>query len=220
MKAAIVHFTDQSNIRPIYYQKQLKALEDFASSKGFNGVDVFCDKSLHRCERPEYDRFLKHADEYDALFCKDFYHLSKNTMKCVSTIKELRDQHGVVVYTMENGYYIDEEEPLSKTLKVATYHTHYPNDNEYELDMDILRLFARKKTNWEVVDQYSDIIRKKNDYEQVQLQELLKNKEKFDLVLVHNMQNLHWRTANFFRIRESLAMDIYSLQTGYLKYTH
>ena len=43
-------------------------------------------------------------------------------------------------------------------------------------------------------------------------------RDKYDILLVHNLNDIHWRTANFFRIREQLHMDIYSLQEGLLKY--
>ena len=46
-KAAIYHFTDQSEKRPGVYKKQLKILYDYAISLGFSVEDVFCDMDLH-----------------------------------------------------------------------------------------------------------------------------------------------------------------------------
>ena len=56
------------------------------------------------------------------------------------------------------------------------------------------------------------------DGEQIQLMELIKNKDNYDLLLVHNLNDVHWRTANFCKVREQLHLDIYSLQEGFLKY--
>lgn len=91
-KAAIYHFTDGSEIRPIVNEKQLNILKDFAASLGFTDVEIFCDKSLLRCERLEFDRFLSCASQFDALITKDFYHISKNTGKCMSLMQDLREK--------------------------------------------------------------------------------------------------------------------------------
>ena len=89
---------------------------------------------------------------------------------------------------------------------------------EVLVNNDILKLFANKKTRWTVIDQYFDYSEHQNDGEQKQLMELIKNKDKYDLLLVHNLNDVHWRTANFCEIREQLQLDIYSLQEGFLKY--
>ena len=83
---------------------------------------------------------------------------------------------------------------------------------------DILKLFIDKETAWTLTDQYYDRSLRQKDGEQVQLTKLLDNKDKFDLLLVHNLNDLHWRTSNFCKIREILGIDIYSLQEGFLKY--
>lgn len=83
---------------------------------------------------------------------------------------------------------------------------------------DILTLYARKKTNWTVVDQYFDESEHQNSGEQKQLMNLLENRNKYNLLLIHNLNDIHWRTANFCKIREQLKIDIYSLQEGFLKY--
>ena len=76
-KAAIYHFTDKSAHRPKIYRDQLNALKAYAASVGFDVVDVFCDMSLKRFERTEFDRFLSCSEQYDALITKDFYHISR-----------------------------------------------------------------------------------------------------------------------------------------------
>ena len=219
--AAIYHFTDGSEKRPIVNQKQLNMLEQFAISQGFSVGEIYCDKSLLKCEQSEFDRFMADIDKYDVLVTKDFYHISKNTMKCMSVMKNLRDK-GIQIHSIENGSFSWEEAPFNKPLRVATYCCRFGTPNEMKqiipVHNDILKLFADKKTQWTVIDQYFDESEQQNDGEQKQLMELIKNKDKYDLLLVHNLNDVHWRTANFCKVREQLHLDIYSLQEGFLKY--
>lgn len=221
MNAAIYHFTDHSEKRPSIYKEQLRILQEFAISKGFNVTEIFCDKSLLRCERSEFDRFLSCCDMFDVLITKDFYHISKNTMKCMSIMHELREK-GIQIYTLENGHFSWENAPFEKPLKIATYCCRFGTANEMHeiipVQNDILTLYARKKTNWTVVDQYFDESEHQNSGEQIQLMNLLENRNKYNLLLIHNLNDIHWRTANFCKIREQLKIDIYSLQEGFLKY--
>lgn len=219
--AAIYHFTNGSKKRPIVKQKQLNILEQFAISQGFSVGEIYCDRSLLKCEQSEFDRFMSNADRYDVLITKDFYHISKNTMKCMSIMKELRDK-GIQVLSIENGSFFWEEAPYDKPLRVATYCCRFGTPNEMKqiipVQNDILKLFTNKKTQWTVIDQYFDESEHQNDGEQIQLMELIKNKDRYDLILVHNLNDVHWRTANFCKVREQLHLDIYSLQEGFLKY--
>lgn len=221
MKAAIYHFTDGSEKRPKIYKDQLNKLERFAISQGFTVAEIFCDKSLLKCEQTEFDRFMSDIDKYDVLITKDFYHISKNTMKCMNVVKELRDK-GVQLHSIENGSFSWEEAPFNKPLRVTTYCCRFGTPNEMKqiipVQNDILKLFSNKKTNWTIVDQYFDESEHQNDGEQVQLMEIIKNKDKYDILIVHNLNDIHWRTANFCKVRQQLHLDIYSLQEGFLKY--
>ncbi len=220
-KAAIYHFTDASEKRPIVNEKQLNKLTEFATSLGYTDVEIFCDKSLLRSEHPEFDRFMSCAEQFKALITKDFYHISKNTMKCMSLMQELRDK-GIPIYSMENGSFRWKDAPFDKPLKVATYCCRFGTSNEMKeilpIKRDILTLFTNKKTNWTIVDQYFDESEHQNNGEHSELMRFLKNKDKYDLLLVHNLNDVHWRTANFCKIREQHQLDIYSLQEGFLKY--
>lgn len=221
MNAAIYHFTDGSEKRPKIYEDQLKQLKEYATSQGFTVSEIFCDKSLLRCEHSEFDRFLSCCEQFDLLIAKDFYHISKNTGKCMRIMQDLRIK-GLKVYTPENGSFTWDEAPIDRPLQVATYTCRFGTANELKqiipVQNDILKLFTIKKTNWTVVDQYFDQSEHQNDGEQVQIMELLQNKDKYDLLLVHNLNDIHWRTANFCKVRAQLQLDIYSLQEGFLKY--
>ena len=220
-RAAIYHFTDKSAHRPKIYRDQLNTLKAHALSLGFDEVDVFCDMSLKRFERVEFDRFLSCSEQYDALITKDFYHISKNTGKCMDILQELRKK-GLQIYSIENGIYISEDPPLDKTLRAVSYTCIHGSPDERKeilpVKNDILKLFAAKKTNWILTDQYTDQSPHQRDREQIQLKKLLDNKDKYDILLVHTLNDINWRTANFCKIRDQLHMDIYSLQEGLLRY--
>ena len=220
-KAAIYHFTNESKQRPKIYRDQLEALKAYATSVGLDVADIYCDMSRKRSERSEFDRFLENSDQYDALVTKDFYHIAKNTGKCLGVMRQLRD-NGLEIYSIENGIFTWEDAPFDKPLRVATYTCHFGTPNEMKevipVKNDIFTLFTNKKTKWTVVDQYFDESLRQKDGEQIQLMELIKNSDKYDLLLVHNLNDVHWRTANFCKIREQLHLDIYSLQEGFLKY--
>lgn len=221
MKAAIYHFTDGSRKRPKIYQDQLNKLVEFAVSQGFCVEEIFCDKSLNRCERTEFDRFLSCSDQFEVLVTKDFYHISKNTMKCMGIMQELRNR-GVKIYTLENGSFSWNEAPFEAPLNVATYFCKFGSADKMKqiipLQNDILTLFTEKKTKWNILDQYFDKSKRQNNGEQIQLMKLLENKDNYDLLLVHNLNDVHWRTANFCKIRQLLHLDIYSLQEGFLQF--
>lgn len=221
LKAAIYHFTDVSDKRPKIYMDELKNLEQFAVSLGFTVTEIFCDKSLLRSNHPEFERFLASCEKFDVLITKDFYHISKNTMKCMYILKELSNK-GLKIFTMENGSFSWEDIPLDKPLRVATYNCHSPNINNLEqvvkVQNDIFKLFSKKKTAWTVVKQYTDESEHQNNGDQVQLMNLINEKENYDLLLVHNLNNIHYRTTNFCKIRDQLQLDIYSLQEGLIKY--
>ena len=220
-KAAIYHFTNESKQRPKIYRDQLEALKAYATSVGLDVADIYCDMSLKRSERSEFDRLLENSDQYDALVTKDFYHIAKNTGKCLSVMQQLRE-NGLEIYSIENGIFTWEDAPFDNPLRVATYTCHFGTPNEMKevipVRNDIFTLFTDKKTNWTVLDQYYDESLRQKDCEQIQMKELIANRDKYDLLLVHNLNDVHWRTANFCKIREQLQLDIYSLQEGFLKY--
>lgn len=220
-KAAIYHFTNESKQRPKIYRDQLNALEEYAESVGLEVAAIYLDMSIKRSERSEFDRFLDNSGQYEALITKDFYHIAMNTGKCLSIMQQLRD-NGLEIYSIENGIFTWEDIPSDKPLQVATYTCHFGTFNEMReiisVKNDILTLFVKKKTVWTIVDRYFDESLHQIDGEQKQLMELIKNRDKYDLLLVHNLNDVHWRTANFCRIREQLQLDIYSLQEGFLAY--
>ena len=221
MKAAIYHFNTGSEKRPIVNEKQLDRLTEFAASLGFSDVEIFCDKSRAKCNHPEFERLMSSIDDFTAIVAKDFYHICKNTQQCVQILQQIQDK-GIRVYTLENGSFDLESAPVDESLRVATYCCRFGSVNEMKqiipVQNDILTLFVTKKTNWTIIDQYFDESAYQSNGEQTELMRLLQNKDKYDLILVHNFNDLNWQTANFFRIKDQYQLNIYALQNGFLPY--
>lgn len=220
-KAAIIHYTNKSEKRPKIYKDQIKKLEDYAVSLGFEVAQIFCDMSLKRSERTEFDHLLSNCNQYDAVIAKDFHHISPNTMMCFKILQTLKEHH-VKVFTTENGIFSWDDPPLDNNLKVASYCCRFGPTNEMKeiiaVQNDIFKLFVKKKTNWSLINQYFDESEQKRGDAQIQLMKLIQNKDKYDLILVSNLNNLHYRTSKFCKIRQTLHMDICSLEEGYFKY--
>lgn len=218
-RVAIYHFTDGSKKRPIVCQKQIDRLKDFANRPDWEVKEVFCDDSLRKSKHPGFEAFWENRKDFDVLVTKDFYHIQIHTKSCMEIMKALREE-SIQVYSLENGYFSFEEVPLNEHLRVATY---FGRTKVYQHEMigiqnDIFKHFIKEKTSWEIVDMYVDELPLRIDKEQIQLHELIRNRDKYDLILVKSLGSIHWRMAKFCSIREELQKDIFSLQDGFLKY--
>ena len=211
-RAVLYHFTNVSEIRPIVYKKEVKRIRRFAELKGYPDPDEYIDKSLKRLERQQFDLMMEKISSYKAIIMKDFYHLSKNTGACMSNLVYL-NSIGVNVYTIEDGSFTFTEPPLSQRLRVAVYYCGLEIiGHSHELQFEIMDLFIRSKTNWTVIDHYADLKGNKVDGSQTEIKELIKNADKYDLIMVKSFGDIHWRTSKFCKMRHLLQKDIYSMQ--------
>lgn len=219
-KAAIYHFTDGSEKRPSINRKELIRLTDFAKQNGYKDIEVFCDTSLRKEDQHEFRRLMDESARFSTVITKDFYHISKNTMRCFELLKWFSDR-GIEVITMQDGAFRFTEPPLDRNLTIATYTCRYEARNTervIDLQNDIFIDFAEKKTGWIVKSQYADISENQRDGDQIQLQRLIQDSDRYDLLLVRNLNDVHWRTANFCKVRNALELNIYSLKEGFLPY--
>lgn len=227
-KVAIYHFTNKSENRPIVNEKKMIALREFACAYGVVEKE-YLDRSLKKCEQVEKRKLVREIDKYNVLVTNDFYHLSKNTGACIALMKEFLDK-GIEIYSMEDGCFTFVDVPFDKKYKIAIYHSKYVegtvsttkqkrgNSITMQTQIDILELFVRTKTKWEIVDVYVDEAQGQSDSKQSNLLKLITNKDKYDLVLCKDFNIIHWRTAKFCKRRNEMQLDIYSLKEGYLKY--
>jgi hypothetical protein len=218
-RAAIYHFTDGSEIRPKVYLKELERIKTFASGLGHPNADVYVDKSLRKCDQVKLGELMGNIDSYEVLILKDFYHLRKNTGAFISDLVSLI-QKKIEMYTIEDGNFSFIPAPFDKPLKVAIYYCGLEiTGHSLELQYDIMDLFIKTKTLWTVIDRYADLSGHRIDGNQKELQRLILNKEKYDVLLVQSLGNIHWRTSKFSKIRHQIQRDIYSMHEDiYLGY--
>ena len=222
-RAAIYLYTNKSYKRPTVYIKRLQLLRKYAEFKGYDVIDIYCDKDLQYYNHPEYDRMMDRLHKYDVIVSYDWHHINKNTSTCISIFNDLLDK-GVIIDTIKNGVYLPSMyTPLREPLTAAVYlwEKDYPTvkaSDKASLDKDIIEYFIKGKTSWILSGIYTDICQKQTDTELVSLRRLMADKDKYDIIVVGSFNGLHWRTANFCHIRDALAKDIYSLSEGYLTY--
>lgn len=218
-KAAIYHFTDCGNIRPIVYQKEIDRIKQFAADIGYSDAEVYLDKSLKKKEQVQLQNLLQDISNYNALIMKDFYHLRKNTGAFMDDLINLSNR-GVNIYTIEDGSFQLSTAPFEQPLRIALYYCGLEIvGRSIELQFEIMNYFVRTCTNWKIIDEYADTSGNKKDGNQKQLQELIKNHDKYDLILVQSFNDIHWRTAKFCKVRHQIQRDIYSMhEEMYLKY--
>ena len=216
-KVCIYHFSN-ANQRPIVNQKQMDLLQDFAASMG-EVEKIYLDFTLKQSEQIQRQQMIKEIANYDILVMKDFYHLARNTGACFGLLQAFSLQ-GVKIITMEDGSFSFQNAPFDKKFKVCVYHSKYKEDVDrtIETQINIFKTFVSHKTNWKIVDVFVDEANSQSDSVQTKIFKVIKNKEKYDLLLLKDFNSLHWRTAKFCRRRNELGLPIYSLKEGYLPF--
>lgn len=220
-KVCIYHFTNAENLRrPIVNEKQMAILNEFASQYG-NIKQVYLDGTLKQCNQDKKKQMIKEMANYDILVMKDFYHLARNTGVCIELLQEFALQ-GVKTITMEDGSFSFQfqDAPFDKKFKVCVYHSKYKEDGDrtIETQRKIFKTFVSHKTNWEIIDIFIDEANSQSDSVQTEIFKVIKNKKKYDLLLIKDFNAFHWRTAKFCHRRNELGLPIYSLKEGYLPY--
>lgn len=228
-KVAIYHFTNSDDKRPKVNEKQMQTLREYAKNYG-TIVNEYLDKSLKKCEQIQKLKLIDEVGTYDVLVTKDFYHISKNTGACIEFLQQFLSV-GIETHSIEDGHFVFSDVPYTKNLNVAIYISKYVDDSPsasckqkrgnsltVETQIEIMKLFVENKTNWKITDIYVDAADGQSDDKQVQLLELIQNRNKYNLVLCKDFNSIHWRTAKFCNRRNDLKLDIYSLKEGYLKY--
>jgi hypothetical protein len=219
-RAAIYHFTNGLQ-RTSVCEKEIERLICFSNDMGYDTVDVFCDARTTREEHNALDNLFSKKELYSAIITKDYFHINKYTLQVFNILKEL-NLCGINLYTMNDRILeVQPSAPFDKPLTAATYYCHWQKHNDLSnvvLKNDILKTFIDTNTNWILLNQYHDEEPKGHAGNQLQLQRLLEKRTDYDIVLLHSMSSLHWRTHNFINTIDRLHLDIFSLQEGYIKY--
>ncbi len=218
---AIYHYSN-SHIRTYICNNELDRIQAYAQSKGFSDTEIFCDLMGRGYEHTQFNKMMSSCSRFKAIFVKDYTHIDKYTSQLIRLISDLHT-NGLEIHSAENTMITLQDELPEQFMfpRVATYYCHWGNkdnrDNEV-LKNDILKHFAEHKLNASTVFQYTDECKKGHAGSQPQLNQLIHDKDKYDLLLTQSFSSVHWRTYNFCNFREQLSMGIYSMTEGLLTY--
>lgn len=213
-RVAIYHFTNKSELRPRVYVKSLDAMYTFVSQQKCWGTPcLYADFSIKKSEHKAYEQFRENATAYNVLVTSDFFHVDDKLGTFFNELLYLANKD-VRIESMKEGRIMwTAEDFLTKKLQVAVYDCQL-NELEKNLELERLNVFVRHKTSWQVADIYVEAEKIENDQKQVELQKLIRNVEKYDVILVRRFNVLHWRTSMFFKIVKQLKVPIYSMKEG------
>lgn len=214
-RAAVYHFTDKSEKRPVVYQKDIDQLKTFASSLGYGEPDVYIDFTLRRCDQREHERLLSNAEQYKAVIAKDFYHLSKNTVPCLNMMSDLNNR-GVQVITMLDGTFSFCPAPVRVRRSVALYYCGLEITRPVELQMEIMRAYVRNETDWDITGEYIDAKGNRSVKDQTDILRLINERDSYDLILARSFNDINWLVSKFCKYRNETRCDIYSLHEDVL----
>ncbi len=217
--AAIYHFTDRSQNRPVVFEKEIDKLYQFASHGQWEVRGTFIDFSLRKSEHKEFERFKLSCDDYSALILKDFYHIDDKMGVFLRDASEL-EKHGITLLSIQNGRFKIVKNPsyLQERLQIAIYDAWHPSKELIDLNIEILKTFVALKTNWIIKAIYCEDKKLQRDHDQMKLEALIRNRTQYDLIMVDSFTLIHHRTSMFFKKRKELALPIYSMKEGGLGY--
>lgn len=216
---ALYHYTN-AKVHPIACENIIDKMYLYVSQKNqWNISGIYLDTSLKKAEQNAYQHFHNIADRFDVLFANDFHHIESKIGPFMKEIEHLNNT-GVKVDTLIDGSisFIEKNEVLNKKMNVAVYHSKFreSEDVSVTLQNEIFKAFIHLYTNWTLIDFYVDYTKGQRNGEQKELGKLIRNKDKYDLVLISSMSKINWRTIAFTKQRAAIGLPIYSLREGYL----
>lgn len=214
-KVAVYHFTDGSTKRPRVVEKYIDELYEYAA--GYNDWQLYAlylDRTLTKTEQTEYERIEMDYGRFDIILVRDFYHIQTKTSTFWSHVIQFLKK-GISIYSLLDGN-LDSFYDLSwqeKDLEVAVYYRSMEETREHNLRIASVKTYAELKTNWEIKDVYVDSMEKYSD-KQPELERLVSEVSKYDLILVDSFNTVHFRTAKFMKIKKQLGKPIFSIKEG------
>ena len=216
-KACIYHFS--ANKKSKVCSKHIAEITEYANRDGYSIGHVYVDGSLKQSEKVQHTRMLQEAAEYDKLFVRDLFHLNKWTVKAMAYVKSLQSK-GVITSSMHTGDIILEsgQSKLLQPLKALFYHSkvNMADERKYETQKEIVELFCKEKTNWEIRDYIYEEFDRKSVDGQPRLWSLGDISDKYDLMIVQSFARLDLATARFEKVARNLNVPIYAMQEGLL----
>lgn len=214
-KVAVYHFTDGSTIRPRVVEQAIDELYECASSHNdWKLYALYLDRTLVKTEQTEYEKMKMDAERFDIIMVKDFYHIRTKTSTFWNHAIQFLKK-GISIYSLLDGnldsfYDVSWQE---KDLEVAAYYRCMEETREHNLRIDSIKIYAELKTNWKIKRIYVDSMEKYSD-KQPELERLVTEISKYDLIMVDSFGSIHFRTAKFMKIKKQIGKPIFSIKEG------
>lgn len=213
-KVAVYHFSDNPGVRTRITLNDIDSLYEYASHRqGWEVTGIFLDLTLSR--RTRFEELMGCLADYDVVLVKSLYHIKRKMLSFLAASKLLKAEHIRIVSAEEGEFnYLEHvaERWLAEPLKVAVYDRYRSEYEEGIADIQKKRfdLFIENKTNeWDIVDSYVDI-----GNEQTQLQRMIENVKKYDIVLIDSYAKIGDTIIWIARVMNQINIPIYSLREG------
>lgn len=225
IKIAVYHFTDGSMSRQKIVEKDIDCLyEEISYHDSWILQGLYLDRTLDKEKQIKRKEVIEKAYTYNILLTKDFYHIETKTVTFWRNVTRLINK-GVKVYALADGCPNFSYDPIwmRRDLKVAIYYrvsknsldynsgSSLPDYNEYR--MEALKIFVELKTGWDIEKIYVDYMTKDSD-KQPQLEQLILDAKRYNLILVDSFGMIHNRTSKFMKIKRRLKVPVCSMKEG------
>ena len=215
-----IYHASNAKDRIIICKKQIYELEAFAKTHGKQIVHIFIDNTLSQGRKVEYKNYIQSAGIYDSVTVKNLYFINKWTAKAISDVSYIAatgsnvisfDTGEISVKKADCGFF-------EEYKKVLIYHSKVQKSDELRMEtvVDILKLYIKENTNWEIIDIVTDEADKKSVESQPNLWEL--DVSEYDLIVVQSCSKIDLTSIRFERWCRTHAVDIFSMTEGIVRW--
>ena len=211
---AVYHYTDVSDVKPRVVLTDIDSLyEAVHDHKDREVSGLYLDLTLKKSEQANLVRLLEDTEQNDIILLKSFYHLNTCMVSFWNMVRRL-ERKGIKVVGAEEGMLsVDSEELVRNQLRVAIYDRSRSEAEEASknLRLEKLNVFVKCRTEWKIVEIFSD---RYNDKTCAEKGKLLERKGDYDIVLMDSFAMINPRTNHFCKFRDKLGVPVFSLKEG------
>ena len=219
--AAIYHFSnnlDRWEYKPINCEKETDLIYESLAEKGLIVCGSYYDKQIRKSNHKAYRTFRENTSSYDVLAAWDYRHIEDKTIPFMREARSLIDLGLDIITVRDGSIKTDDLKAISKRrFKAAVYISpHYePDYCSLDLQKEAIELFIKLKTNWKIKGLYIDQTDEQKSGAQKELDKLIEEQDRFDIVVTRSMSKFNWRTGLFAAKRNRFSIPIYSIKEGF-----
>lgn len=202
-KIAVYYSVKKGISRPIVPEKEIDYIYQEISRQKWREIPcLFLDFSLIKSEQNQREK-LYHSCNIGKIFTKNFAALEKKTGTLISEVKRLHKD--TIFYSLEEGeLQMFSEVRCNQKSKVAVY-----NQENEDWELERIRIFLKEKANLNHVSIYSD-----HKDQEINLKKLIEEKDKYSMIFVFSLLDIHYRTSMFFKRLNQLSKPVYGIKEG------